>query len=172
MTAARIALGAFLATVATASVPAHAAPADPNPSSSKHLSAIACKAQVCRLSVKVDGECGISVDPEWLFISGKNVQLVWDILPAGYYFPPGGIRFKDEYNPAWRAEFFEIGKGEGGGDVLSTDAPRAGPSRQSVWGDLNTQPDVFRYSVTVVNARTGQQCRTDPGVVNDSDVSQ
>jgi hypothetical protein len=168
MTATRRALAAFLATAFVAA-PALAAPADANPASSKHLSAIACKASVCRLSVKVDGDCGISVDPEWLFISGKNVQLVWDILPAGYYFPPDGIRFKDEYNPAWRSEFYPVGNGEGGGDVLLTDASRAGPSRQSVWGDLNTQPDVFRYSVTIVNARTGQQCRADPGVVNDWD---
>ena len=48
-------------------------------------------------------------------------------------------------------------------------APRAGPTRQVVWGDLNSQPDVFRYAVTIINARTGQQCRADPGVVNDWD---
>jgi hypothetical protein len=135
---------------------------------SKHVSAEACKGAVCRLSVKVDGDCGITVEPEWLFVSGKNVQLVFEILPAGFYFhPTEGVRFKDDYNPAWRNEFYEVGKGEGGGDVLSTSARGSGPARQSTWGDLNTRPGVFRYSVTVINSRTSQECRTDPGVVND-----
>jgi len=157
MTPVRLAFAAVLAASLTST-------AAENP---KHVSALACKGQVCRLSVKVDGDCGITVEPEWLFVSGKNVRLVFEILPAGYYFHPvEGVRFKDEYNPAWRNEFFEVGKGEGGGDILSTDR-RSGPARESTWGDLNTRPGVFRYSVTVINARTNQECRADPGVVND-----
>src|SRR4029434_5132334 len=157
------AFGAFLV-VALPTVSLQAAPPATSPGASKHVSATRCNAGTCRLSVKVDGECGITVDPDWLFISSKNVRLVWEILPSGYYFPPsGGIQFKDEYNPAWRGEFFEQGRGEGEFDVISAQKP-AGPQRESVWTDLNTQPDVFRYAVTIVNARTGQVCRADPGV--------
>jgi len=162
MTAARLALGALLV-AAAAITPAVA-------ENSKHLSAIACKAQVCRLAVKVDGDCSITVDPDWLFVSGNNVKLVFEILPSGYYFRPGdGIQFKDDYNPAWRGEFFE-GRGEGDFDVLAQ-APRGAPARQSIWTDLNQQRGVFRYTVNLVNAKTGQQCSADPGVVNDWDSS-
>jgi hypothetical protein len=110
------------------------------------------------------------------------VRLTWDILPAGYYFhPTQGVAFKDEFNPEWRREFFEIGKGEGGPggglDIFmdlsrrppGAPVPPAGARRQSAWADLNTQPGVFRYSITVINANTGQECRADPGVVNDWD---
>jgi hypothetical protein len=167
MTAARRTVGAVLATlVATAAFPLLAAPATPNPGGSKRVDAVRCKDSICRLAVKVDGECGISVDPDWLFVAGKNVRLVFEILPSGYYFAPvDGIRFKDEYNPAWRSEFFEQGRGEG--DGIFVEATKPGMRRQSVWGDLNTQPGVFRYAVTIVNARTGEECRADPGVVND-----
>jgi hypothetical protein len=168
MTPARLAFAAFLA--ACFAPQANAAPGDANGNGGetpKHVSALACKGAVCRLTVKVEGDCTISVEPEWLFVSGKNVRLVWDILPAGYYFhPTEGIRFKDDYNPTWRSQFFEVGRGEG--DFLSTDAPRSGPARQSTWADLNTQSgSSFRYSVTVINARTNTECRADPGVVND-----
>jgi hypothetical protein len=167
MTTIRSALGALLvAALSCICAQAHAAPPASSPGASKHVDATRCNASVCRLSVKVDGDCGITVDPDWLFISGKNVRLVWEILPAGYYFPPfQGVRFKDEYNPAWRGEFFEQGRGEG----LGTDMAQApgGPKRESVWGDVNSQPGVFRYAITVINARTGQECSADPGVVND-----
>jgi hypothetical protein len=135
--------------------------------SSKHVNAIACKDSVCRLAVKVDGDCTITVDPDWLFVSGSNVQLVFEILPSGYYFRPGdGIQFKDDYNPAWRGEFFQ-GRGEGQFLTDQVAVQGGGPARQSVWTDLNSQRGVFRYAVNIVNSRTGTQCTADPGVVND-----
>jgi hypothetical protein len=167
MTRSRLAFGAALLTAAAALSPqVYAAPGQ------KRVAADACTGAVCRLTVRVEGDCGISVEPEWLFVAGKNVQLVFDILPAGFYFHPSeGVRFKDEYNPEWRAEFFEERKGEGGEGFFAAVRP-ASPARQSVWRDLNTRPGAFRYSVTVVNARTQQECRSDPGVVNDSPVQE
>jgi hypothetical protein len=167
MTRSRIAIGATLLTAAAAlSTQACAAP------DQKRVAADACKGQGCRHTNRVEGDCGISVEPEWLFVSGKNVQLVFDILPAGFYFRPfEGIRFKDEYNPEWRSELFEERKGEGGEGYFADVRP-ANPSRQSVWRDLNTRPGAFRYAVTVVNARTQQECAADPGVVNDSPVGE
>ena len=164
MTRSRVAIGAVLLTTAAAlSAQVHAAPGQ------KRVAADACTGTVCHLTVRVEGDCGISVEPEWLFVAGKNVQLVFDILPAGFYFHPvTGVRFKDEYNPQWRQEFYEEGKGEGVEGYFA-DVRQLNPrSRQSVWRDANTGPGAFRYSVTVVNAKTQQECSTDPGVVNDS----
>ena len=163
MTRSRLAVGAILFTgFASLSPQAYAAPGQ------KRIGADACTGAVCRLTVRVEGDCGISVEPEWLFVQGKNVQLVFDILPAGFYFHPvEGVRFKDEYNPEWRSEFFEVRKG-GEGEGFFANARQSNASRQSVWRDMNTRPGAFRYSITVVNAKTQQECSSDPGVVNDS----
>lgn len=163
MTKSRLAFGAFLLTAVIVAAPAWAAP------DQKRVAAEACKGAVCRLTVRVEGDCGISVDPEWLFVSGQNVRLIWEILPDGFVFPPDGVRFKDEYNPEWRSQFYQ-----GEGEIFSTDVLQVGPFKptqqprqQTAWSDLNSDRGVFRYSVTVVNSRTSQECRTDPGVVND-----
>lgn len=112
-----------------------------------------CKGQTCRLAIHVNANCDISIDQQWAFVTGRDVRLLWEILPADYSFPlEGGIEFKTEYNPMWREEFH---KGE-----------RVEP-RLWQWIDANNMPDVFRYTVRVVHNRTGQVCTLDPGVVND-----
>ena len=112
-----------------------------------------CKGNACRLKVRVNGQCQITIDQQWAIVSGRHVQLLWEILPAGYSFPAeGGVEFKDNYNPMWREEFY--------------DGRRVSP-RVWQWIDANNMPDVFRYTVRVVNGRTGQVCEIDPGVVND-----
>ena len=112
-----------------------------------------CKGNNCRLKVRVNGNCEITIDQQWAIVAGRNVRLVWEILPAGYSFPEvGGVEFKDNYNPMWREEFYD-------GRKVS--------AREWQWIDANNMPDVFRYTVRVVNDRTGQVCELDPGVVND-----
>jgi hypothetical protein len=120
-----------------------------------------CNGSVCILEVKVNtgGGCEIRVDPEVVFIGGKQVRIIWEIKSPGYSFDQSsGIRFKDDYNPLWRSEFYQF-EGEG-----------QPPSRSAnTWQlfDANNQPGTFRYAVTVINERTRERCSVDPGVVND-----
>ena len=119
-----------------------------------------CNGSVCILEVKVNtgGGCDIRVDPEWVFIGGQQVRIIWEIKSPGYSFDDTvGIRFKEEYNPLWPTEFFQ---GEGEGRPV-----RSGNTWQVF--DANNTRGTFRYAVTVINERTREQCHADPGVVND-----
>ena len=133
-------------------------PASPRAGVPERMLAGRCNESLCRLEIKVNtgGGCDIRVDPEWLFIGGQQVQIVWEIKSPGYSLDEvQGIRFKDDYNPLWRTEFYQAeGRGKNGG---------------STWEvfDANSTRGTFRYAVTVTNDRTREQCHADPGVVND-----
>jgi hypothetical protein len=136
---------------------------DANPRSGKpeRVDAGRCNGSLCILEVKVKtgGGCEIRVDPEVVFIGGKQVRVIWEIKSPGYSFDQlNGIRFKDEYNPLWRSEFYQL---ERGGQP-----PSKSPKTWELF-DANNQPGTFRYAVTVINERTREQCSVDPGVVND-----
>ena len=125
---------------------------DPS-SQPKPVKAGSCKGRACTLAIRVNANCDISIDQQWVFIAGRNVQILWEIHPADYSFPEqGGIEFKSEYNPLWREEFY--------------DGRRLSPGVWQ-WIDANNTPDVYRYTATVVHNRTGKVCTIDPGVVND-----
>lgn len=120
-----------------------------------------CNGPVCILEVKINtgGGCEIRVSPEVVFIGGKHTRIIWQIKSPGYSFDPSeGVRFKDEYNPLWRNEFYQT-EGEG----------QPPPKSSNTWQyfDANNQPGTFRYGVTVINERTRERCSVDPGVVND-----
>jgi len=112
-----------------------------------------CDGSVCRLTVRVNGNCDITIDQRYVFISGHNVRILWQIAPGDYSYPEvGGVEFKSDYNPMWREEFY-------GG---------ARPSPQVwQWYDANSMPHAFRYTVSVVHNRTQRVCTIDPGVIND-----
>jgi len=112
-----------------------------------------CKGRACRLSIRVNGNCDITIDQQYAFITGSNVQILWSIAPGDYVFPEqGGVEFKSEYNPLWREEFYGSQRVD---------------AQTWQWYDSNSSPDIYRYTVTVVHKRTGRACTIDPGVVND-----
>jgi hypothetical protein len=137
--------------------------ANPRDGMPERVDAGRCNGSLCILEVKVKvsagGACEIRVDPEVVFIGGKQVRMIWEIKTPGYSFDPvNGLRFKDDYNPLWRTEFYPL---ERSGQPAS--------KGRDTWQllDANNQPGTFRYAVTVINERTREQCSVDPGVVND-----
>jgi hypothetical protein len=111
-----------------------------------------CRGAGCRLTIRVNGNCDITIDQQWAVITGHNVQLLWEINPGDYVFPEqGGIEFKQDYNPTGE-EFY--------------DSRRLSPQVWQVM-DSNSMPDVFRYTARVVHKKTGRVCTLDPGVIND-----
>ena len=113
-----------------------------------------CTGSTCLLSIRVNGNCDITIDQQDAFVTRQNVRLLWRIQPGDYIFPEvgGGIEFKSEYNPAWREEFYG--------------SARLDPQTWQ-WFDANSMPDAYRYTVTVAHKRTGKTCTIDPGVIND-----
>jgi hypothetical protein len=115
------------------------------------VSAGKCDATMCRLRVKAADKCKVTVDPEWVFITGTQVQILWEIQSNDYVFPEvGGVEIKPRYITS-----------EGFQDSRRLD--------ERTWQirDSNFRPDVARYAVTVVNRKTQESCTVDPGVVND-----
>jgi hypothetical protein len=114
-----------------------------------------CTGSVCRLRVHATGNCTVSVDPEWVFITGQAVHIIWELDQRDFYFPDsGGVTLKPQYAGS-------IGGQEG--LVLGQKVD------SQTWEayDYNYQPSVARYSVTVVNRNTNASCSVDPGVIND-----
>jgi len=110
-----------------------------------------CDGTLCRLRVQAAGNCKITVDPEWIFITGQSVQIVWELQNNDFVFPEvGGVTFKPRYPMGDR----EI------------DSRRVDERTWQV-RDNNFQAEVARYNVTVVNRKTQESCTVDPGVVND-----
>jgi hypothetical protein len=110
-----------------------------------------CDGTLCRLRVHATGNCQVSVEPEWIFITGQSVQIVWEIQQGDYVFPEvGGVQFKPRYPMGDR----------------ELDSRRLDERTWQV-RDNNFQPEVARYNVTVVNRKTQESCTIDPGVVND-----
>ena len=113
-----------------------------------------CVANVCRITVRAVGPCKITVSPEFTFISGRGVRILWELQAAGNFAfdEVRGIEFKPEYNPTYPEQF--------------SSGRRLDPKTWQVL-DANTQPGSFRYSINVYNTRTGLTCNLDPGLVND-----
>jgi hypothetical protein len=114
-----------------------------------------CDGTTCLLTVRVNGNCDITIDQQDAFISGQNVRILWRIQPGDFIYPEvgGGVEFKSEYNPAWREEFYGSARLD---------------AQTWQWYDANSMPDAFRYTVTVVHKRQPDKvCRIDPGVIND-----
>lgn len=113
-----------------------------------------CHLNVCRITVRAVGPCKITVSPEFTFISAQGVRILWELQAAGNFAfdPVRGIEFKADYNPTYPQQFFA--------------GMRVDPKTWHYF-DANSQPGTFRYSINVVNTRTGQQCSLDPGLVND-----
>ena len=110
-----------------------------------------CDGTLCRLRVKATGNCKITVDPEWIFITGQSVQIVWELQPGDYVFPEvGGVQFKPRYPMGDR----------------ELDSRRLDERTWQI-RDNNFQPELARYNVTVVHRKTQESCTIDPGVVND-----
>jgi len=112
-----------------------------------------CAGSTCLLTIRVNGNCDITIDQQDAFVTKRNVRILWQIQPGDYQFPEvGGVEFKSEYNPAWREEFYG--------------SARVSPQVWQ-WYDANSMPDAFRYTVTVVHKRQDKTCHIDPGVIND-----
>jgi hypothetical protein len=110
-----------------------------------------CDGSLCRLRVTATGNCAITVEPEWVFVTGRQVQIVWEIQQGDYIFPEvGGVDIKQEY-------------------VTSESYYDSRRLDERTWQirDNNFRPNVARYNVTVVHRKTQQSCTIDPGVVND-----
>ena len=113
-----------------------------------------CNANVCRITVKAVGPCKITVSPEFTFISGQGVRILWELQAAGNFAfdEQRGIEFKAQYNPTYPTQFVA--------------GMRVDPKTWQ-YVDINSQPGTFRYNINVYNTRTGQTCSLDPGLVND-----
>jgi len=109
---------------------------------------LACSDQECHVKIAVTN-CTVTVTPEFIEITKKNVNIHWDIESGDYTFPErGGIVIKD-YDP--EREF--------------TDPSRPTPKKW-ILKDKNTFAKYFPYGVQVVD-RNGAACPLhDPGVIN------
>lgn len=115
-----------------------------------------CDGSLCRLRVHATDNCKVTVDPEWVFITGQAVRIVWELDQRDFYFPDaGGVMLKPQYAGS-------LG-GESEGLVIGSKVD------SQTWEayDYNYRPSVARYTVTVVNRRTNTSCSVDPGVIND-----
>jgi hypothetical protein len=110
-----------------------------------------CDGTMCRLRVVATDNCKVTVDPEWVFITGQQVQILWELQNHDFVFPEvGGVEVKPRY-------------------VISESFYDSRRIDDRTWQirDNNYRPDVARYTVTVVNRKTQESCTVDPGVVND-----
>ena len=113
-----------------------------------------CDGTTCLLTIRVNGNCDITIDQQDAFIGSRNMRILWQIQPGDYVFPEaGGVEFKSEYNPMWREEFYGSARID---------------AQTWQWYDANSTPDAYRYTVTVVHKRQADKvCHLDPGVIND-----
>jgi hypothetical protein len=112
-----------------------------------------CNGKVCRIGVRVREDCAIAVDPAWVFIGAQDVNILWELRTPAYAFNEvDGIDFKSEYNEGWSKQFVES---------------RRLDRRTWAVRDLNSDRSVFRYNISVIDEKTGKECRVDPGLVND-----
>ena len=110
---------------------------------------VRCGEDECHVKITVS-ECRVTtVDPEYIEIIKKNVNIHWDIVSGDFTFPEqGGIVIKD-YDP--EREF--------------TDPSRPNP-KKVILKDKNSFAKYFPYGVQVLN-RDGVKCPLhDPGVIN------
>jgi hypothetical protein len=150
---------AFAATALAGGLPTAAA-AKPKPvakSATGLTTASAAKCEgngtVCTLAVTAP-ECAVTVKPEYLIVTGKNVKLRWVIQTKGYTFPETkGIFFKEKYSAGYASEFDNCRR------VNAT-----------TWEctDKNAKPPMFfKYGVNVLKP-DNSACKTlDPTIFND-----
>ncbi len=105
-----------------------------------------CNANECHVKVTVV-DCNISLDPDPIGISAKNVEIHWDIVGANATFAQNGIVIKDDL----RGEF-------GNGHLAERDM-------KFIVHDKNTFPKTYKYLVNVKQGST--VCRPlDPSIAN------
>ena len=104
-----------------------------------------CPKEVCTVTVNVDKECRVTVDPYYLVMAGKgNMKITWKI--EGGTFVRDSIRWKQ---PA-AGEVFKLSKS----------------SEKEVTFTNNRQIGLFNYGVTVTNG--DKTCtELDPTGIND-----
>lgn len=114
-----------------------------------------CAAAECHFTVKVDANCVISLDPQWMGVQRKKVTtLIWHLVaPSGFTFATdGALPFKAESAPGANEEF---GKEELRKD--NTIVQRL---------DKNTKAGTYHYKIRIF--RKGVLCgELDPPVVNE-----
>jgi len=105
-----------------------------------------CNTHECHLKVTVN-DCNITVDPEPITITARNVELHWDIVSSGYTFTASGIVInQDPQN-----EF-------SGGHLAERDT-------KFILNDKNSFPRTYKYTVNVKRGST--TCAPlDPSIAN------
>jgi hypothetical protein len=110
-----------------------------------------CLERECKVLVKVDASCRLTVQPEHLYVpAGGETHVHWMIDPPStdVVFDVNGIAFKPANNP-------------GQFDQKQLQAQ----GKQFHWRDMNTLAGEFRYDVNVRNSQ-GELCHLDPYIHN------
>jgi hypothetical protein len=134
-------------------------PGGPKDGKPRKVDAGACDGSLCRLKVHATGNCTVTVEPEWVFISGgrdgQPVRILWELDRRDFTFPDvGAVMLKPRYAGSF-----------GGNEGLLLGSKVDSQTWEVM--DYNFQPSVSRYAVTVVNRKTQETCSVDPGVIND-----
>lgn len=110
---------------------------------------------VFAVTVTVDGagtRLAFNPDPVQL-TKAANALIVYSLVSPGYYFPTDGT-------------------------ALVIDSPDADKEFPIAWyvnaamlalADYNNNAQTYKYTMTVVNAQSGQRISTDPGINNDNE---
>jgi hypothetical protein len=121
----------------------------------ERFSAAWCALAECHFVVKVDANCVISLDPQWMGVQRKKVAtLIWHLAaPSGFTFATdGSVPFKPESAPGGNEEF--------GKEDLRKDNTIV----QRL--DKNTKAGTYHYKIRIF--KDGRLCgEVDPPVINE-----
>ena len=110
-----------------------------------------CHGADCQVKVIVTGDCAISVDPPYLAVYGREVNIHWDLeADAVYTFASDGVVMKRN------------------GGQFTNGMPTA-QNRKYIWHDRNSPnagtPTYYAYGVKLM--KRGVACaQFDPGIIN------